>query len=367
MYEWAYTTSQKIFKKQEFLNFMTENITIYHIYQPTFINVINFFKNENKNTAYKLVENAIRIMISYLINYTNEDNSILSYIPIDMKFKHENSSEEIFSSSSSSLQNLSSSSSLFPIDLNNKINLNYYYSLCRYYTKLYIEMIASYEYTIVNTPLDLIPLDINPLLIKNFKCIFSPLVIQHLLNYDKKYYKLYYPELYQYQISQTTKKNKSNLKKNPIWKKCYQCCQNMDYQFLEELFKFSRKLKKFQLLIEMMENLGLYDEAFTYVNWIYDTLNSNSVTPFKEEGRYSRRKRKVINYNEYYSDEDENDENNKLSTPKQKSRIKPKPKSSPQITSPFSPNKLNRYLPSLYQKAAHLAKIINSYSSDTVW
>jgi hypothetical protein len=265
-------------------------------------------------------------------------------------------------------------SSSFPIDLNSKKELNYYYSLSRYYTKLYIEMTSTEDYTIINTPLALFPLDINATLINNFKCIFSALAIRHLLNYDKKYYKLYYPELHHYQGSPTPLKDKYILKRDPDWKKCYQCCQNLDYEFLEEVFKFSRKLKKFQLLIEMMENLGLYEEAFGFINWIYDTLNNDSVLPFKEEGRYSRRKRKVINYNEYYSDEEEDneeedEESTQFTTPKLKAKIKskPKPKPSPQITSPFTPNKLNQFLPSLYQKADHLANIINSYSSDTIW
>jgi len=354
-----------MYKNQEFFNFIKNNITIYHIYRPCFVHVINYFQTINKKNTFYLVEKALEVLINHINDDTNKPVSqpplITNYIPSCIDINQEHLQPSSFFSSI----NLN----ITTIDLNNKKELNYYYSLCRHLIKLYIEMSKeTNNYIINNLPLSVLPNKMNSAVLNNFKCITSPLVIQHLLNYNKPHYKIQHPEIFF--PSNSPKFKKFNIKHHSQWKKCYQYIQYLDYQFLEETFGFSKEQKKFQKLIQVMENVKFYEEAFAYVNWMYDTLNYKTLSPFKSDGRYSQRRRKIVNYNEHYSDEDSNDENFIFETPKSKSKKELKLKSPqiPKFTSPITPNKItNKYLPSLYQKAKSLANIINNNSTNSQW
>jgi len=337
------------------MNFIIDNLTIHHVYSPSFLHVLNYIKIENKSNVFYFIEKAIQLMIEYINQYANNNPSciLFSYTPV--------LSYEDIKHNQSKITSYLSSHATNTINLENEKKINYYYSLCCYYIKRYFELSTSSENLVISKPLDILPSKMNSNLLKIYKSLPSALVILHLFNCNKKYYKYHHPEIYLPLISQKYW-NELNLKENHQWKKCAYYCQNLDYLFLDKLFGFSNYLKRFQNLIRIMESSKLYEEAFAYVNWMYDTLNIKSTSPFNDDFKYSRRRRKIVNYNEYYSDEDMNDENQLPSTPKFKA---PRP---PQYTSPVTPNKINKkYLPILYQKAESLANIINKYSTNSIW
>ncbi|ORX80680.1 hypothetical protein BCR32DRAFT_293689 [Anaeromyces robustus] len=374
VYKFAFETAKLIYKEQAFLKFITENLTIYHIYQPNFIKVIYYLKKENnKKWAFKLVEKSIEILIYYLNNYTNKNSSSLIsfYIPTCIKIKIDNDNNSDNNNHTSNFND-----SYLPninIDLNNEKEIDYYFSLCRHYTKMYIEMTSIKEDTIRNFPLSILPRSINSILLKKFNCIFSALMIRHFLNFeDQKYYKYFYSEFYHLLSSNPSNYSKNNkidliikIKNSENWRKCSQYCQKLDYLYIEKLFKFKSNLNQFQVLINIMEKFYFYEEAFSYVNWIYDTLNNDNLSSFitendeDEEGinRHSKRRRKIVYYYEGNSDEDEKF----INSPKARLRL------TPRVLSPLTPNKINKQLYILFQKAKSLATIINYYSTDFQW
>jgi len=380
-YKWAFSTAQKMYKKQEFFNFMKNTITIFHIYNPCFPQVINYFQKTNKKNAFYLVEKALAVLINHINDDTNKNINtsslppplISNYIPSCIDINQERLQPPFFFATFNFV--------FTTINLNSKKELNYYYSLCRHLVKHYIEMCNddTSDYSIISLPLSILPPKMNSSLLKNFRCITSPLVVQHLLNYNKPHYQIKHPELFYPSLS--PKFHEFDIQHHPQWKKCNHYCQYMEHRFLEEIFGFSRAQRKFQELIQVMENVKLYDEAFAYVNWMYDTLNNKTVSPFKDEGRYSQRRRRIVNYSEHYSDEDEDedslDENCFMETPKSKTKSQSKLKEikldikspqTPKFTSPITPNKItNKYLPSLYQKAKSLANIINNNLTNSRW
>jgi len=354
-YKWAFATAEKIYRKQEFMKFMMDNLKIHHVFSPSFIHVLNLFKVESKSSMFYLLEKSIKLMIDYINQYANNNPSsiLFTYTPTS-------SYKDIYQNQNKITSYLSPKNAN-SINLENKKEINYYYSLCCYYIKRYIEFSVSEEYLVVSNPLEILPSKMNPNLFENYKCLSSALVILHLLNYNKKHYKYQHPEIY-FPLISLKYKNKLNLHENQYWMKCAQYCQQLNYLFLDEYFGFSNNIKKFQNLIRIMESVELYEEAFTYVNWMYDTLNVKSTSPYNNEFKYSRRRRKIVNYNEFYSDEDSNDSNQLPSTPRFK-LTQP-----PQYTSPVTPNKINnKYLPILYQKAESLANIINKNSNNSFW
>ncbi|ORX45997.1 hypothetical protein BCR36DRAFT_414302 [Piromyces finnis] len=355
-YKWAFSVAKRVFRKHEFLRFIIDKLKIQHVYNPSFIDVLSFIKIRNKNIEFYFIEKAIKVMIDFIHQYANKNQSniVFSNNPVlFFKNKYHNQNDLISYLSSNYTAN---------INLESEKNINYFYSLYYYYIKRYVELSTSKEYHAVSSPLDILPEKMNSNILNKHKYLSSALIILHLFNYNKKHYKYQHPEIYFPLLSKKYKKE-LNLYDNYQWKKCAQYCQKLDFIFLDEQFRFSNNIRKFQNLIQIMERVKLYQEAFAYVNWMYDTLNIKSSSNYSSDGfKYSRRRRRIVNYNEYYSDEESNDEKQLPSTPKHK-LIQP-----PQYTSPVTPNKIKKkYLPTLYQEAETLANIINEYSADTIW